>query len=512
MKPKPLILFARLLVLSGMVSLSAAGERTSPKPMVIEVSDVSLPQRLLDAQPAVEILQLGAGDEVEAFSPGVGQEWIVPMVTDWHPFLEAAYLAFSDHRPLALSPDMIWQLLVQMAAEEVHAAPEKYRGLFADHEHGNRTLEVRRDGFTLGALNNDWPGVFSELEQRIVAKVPDSPARDFAHAFSTSTPTEIAARRVVLLKAASPYYQYQVGTLCGIPRIELYGTVDDWRWIREQVAGLRQFNMKRRVAALMPVLDECLAAAEGKANPAFWKSYYKFASESGSSYVSGWINVFFVEENDKLLDVVLDRKFSWVSPPLKKEKYGAVNLPLGLRTRSFKFKGVVDVDFVWQHFDQTIPMRWRAGFMGVSQDRKSLTLRPVIAWQVLRAKLSSEERMAADYLGNLTKLDWFAMESIRNHLIVDSKTGHIRMASPDDDGMNDSHFWKTALPLMVRLEAVNIGAILTFNEPNEERAICEVMLSSPSIKRVFVPPDLDEKCLRILKERQNWKIEVEKEK
>jgi hypothetical protein len=505
--------YTRLLVFSGMVSMIAFGDVAVTKPVMLPVSDVALADKPLEAGPASEILRRGAGDEVEAFSPVDGQEWIAPMQSIGHPFIAAAHRAFADHRPLALSPDMIWLLLVQMAAEEVHAAPEKYRALFADHEHGSRTMEVRRDEFVLGAPQNDWPGVFSELEGKIVAKVPVSPAADFSHAFSTSTPTEIAARRVVLLKAASAYYNYQVGTLCGIPRIELHGTADDWRWIRERVAGLRKFNMERRVKALTPVLDECVAAAEGKANSAFWKSFYKYASESGSSYVSGWINTFFIKENDESLDGVLDPKFSWIAPPEQKGRDGAANFPLAITTSDYSSKGVVDVDFIWDHLGKTFPMRWRAGFMGVAQDRKSMTLKPVIAWQVLRAKLSSEERKAADYLGSLGNIDWFTMRSIKRGLSLDPATGFIRDVRPKLGGPLDGPFWKKAFPMMARLETLSVGAL--FREAvnrAEHKAICEAMLSAPAVKVVVVPKSLDAEFLRILQERKDWKVEVESEK
>lgn len=511
MKPIPQADVSRFLLLSGIVSMITVATGREPRPTVITVCDVPLAERPLQTRPAPEILRRGAGDEVEAFSPVDGLEWIAPIELIGHPFIAAAHRAFADHRPLALSPDMIWQLLVQIAAEEVHAVPEKHRGLFTDHASGGRTLEVRRDDFLLGGTKNDWPGVFAELEGRIVTKTAGSPTECFSHSFSTSSPTEIAARRVVLLKAASPFYNYQVSTLCGIPRIELHGTVDDWRWIRERVADLRQFNMERRCKAVAPILDECVAAAGGKANPVFWKSFYKYASESGSSYVSGWINVFFVGEDDKLLDVVLDPKFTWTAPPEKEESYGAVNLPLAITTRSYKSMGVVDVDFVWQYFERTIPMRWRAGYMGVAQDRQSMTLKPVIAWQVLRAKLSSEERKAADYLSSLEKMSNRAVRAIEHGMALDAETGFIRNVSPARGGPIDSRFWKKALPMMTRLEVLETSPLLRLTMDRAERkAICEAMLSAPTVKVVIVDRQLDPEYLHILEGRKDWRIEVQK--
>ena len=512
MNPRSLLIFGGFLWVFGMASISAGADQAGEKPVEIPVSDVTIANKPLETELATTQMARGAGDKVEAFSPMDGQEWIAPMVSIGHPFIAAAHRAFADHRPLALSPDMIWQLLVQMAAEEVLAAPEKYRGLFAEHDLGSRTMEVRRDDFVSGAPKNDWPGVFSELEGNILAKVPNSPAADFSHAFSTSTPSEIAARRVVLLKAASPYYNYQVGTMCGIPRIELHGTVDDWRWIRERVVGLRHFNMERRVKALMPILDEFLAAADGKANSAFWKSFYKYDSESGSSYISGWINAFFIKEKDELLNVVLDPKFSWMAAPEQATGLGAVNLPLALTTRSYPSKGVVDVDFIWNHLGETIPMRWRAGFIGVAQDRKSLTLKPVIAWQVLRAKMNSEERIAADYLGSLDSIEWAEMRMIKRVLSLDSTTGFIRDVRPKHGGPLDTTFWKKAFPMMTRLKTVHVQEILSNLNGNEDgKAICVAILSAPAVKSLIIPKSFDSELLKILETRKDWKIEVEKE-
>lgn len=487
--------------------MAAAADDAGTKPVMVAVSDVALAEKPLDARPANEILGRGAGDEIEAFSPVNGQEWIAPKLSTGHPFIAAAHMAFAEHRPLALSPDMIWQLLVQMAAEEVLAAPEKHRALFSDHQHGSHAMEVKRDGFLQGNPKNDWPGVFMELESAIVNRDAGSPVADFSHVFSTSTPTEIAARRVVLLRAASPYYNYQVSTMCGIPRIELHGKAEDWRWIRERLDGFRQFNMERRVKALLPVLDECIAAAEGKPHAGIWKSFYKYDSESGTSYVSGWINTFFIKENAEMLDVVLDAKFSWSAPPEESGRDGAVNLPLALTTRSYPSTGVVDVDFIWNHYGETIPMRWRAGFMGVAQDRKSMTLTPVIAWQVLRTKLNIEERKAADYLGSVTDLTRITMRSIHMGLSLDPKTGFIRDVRPKIGGPLDGRFWKKAFPMMTRLETLRVQEIL-FESANhaEYKSICEAMLSAPAVKTVIVPKTLDEDCLRVLQDRKDWKI------
>lgn len=219
--------------------------------------------------------------------------------------------------------------------------------------------------------------------------------------------------------------------------------------------------------------------------------------------------MFFVGEDDKLLDVVLDPGFSWATAKLQAASFGAMNLPLALTTRSYTTKGVVDVDFIWQYFDQTIPMRWRAGFMGVAQDRTSMTLKPVIGWQVLRAKLSSEERIAADYLSGVRRLDWMTLRALERGFAVDPESGFIRDVRPDFGGPIDSRFLKKAFPLMARLTELDVSRVLSMHDDEDEKAVIEAMLAAPAVKVVRVPDHLEPEYLRILQERKDWKIEVE---
>ncbi|MCF7676356.1 MAG: DUF4419 domain-containing protein [Akkermansiaceae bacterium] len=362
------------VLMSVPVALAAVDAAASepPKPRVFAVSEVAKATAALETRPANEVLHQTEGDGFEAAPDFPEQQWAIFETKIRHPFLAAAHLAFAGHRPLALSPDMIWLLLNQLAAAEILKNPEAYRHLFAPHSQGKRTLGVIRNDFAAGSPANDWPGVFAEFEAAIVEQASDPLAGGFSHAFSTSTPCEIAARRVTLLKATSGYYQFHLHTLCGIPEIALHGSSNDWRWIRQHAEDFRKVGMQRRTDALIPVLDQFVVAADGKPDAAFWRSFYKFSSESGSSYVSGWINLFFLDENDKALDQVLAKGFEWAKAPLKREDLGAVNLPLGTRSEAYLSNGVTTQEFVWSYFAETRPMLLRAGFMGISQDLRTL--------------------------------------------------------------------------------------------------------------------------------------------
>lgn len=136
-----------------------------------------------------------------------------------------------------------------------------------------------------------------------------------------------------------------------------------------------------------------------------------------------------------------------------------------------------------------------------------MTLKPMIAWQVLRAKISSEAKVAAEYLGGLTEFDQETLQAIRHGFAIDPQTGFIRDVRPKSGGPLDSQFWKKAFPLMVRLERLDISIFKDIDSPAEKKAVVEAILSAPAVKVVRVPASLDEECLRMLYERKDWKIE-----
>ncbi len=502
----------------GLLATVAATTMTdsfAAPPVVFKVSDCKLAEKPLETKPAREMLGKVVVDELEAHSPVGDEQWVVNGRGPKHPFIMAAHLSFAEHRPLAISPDMIWQLLIQQAANQVHAKPEDYRKLFAKHEYGKRTLSIQRDEFTLGNPNNNWAGVISELEGMVLNNVPDSPAASFGHRFSTSSPTEIASRRVTLLNAASNYYDFHMGSWCGIPRIELHGTAADWRWIQSNAPKLKAFNMDRRLKALEPVFAELVASAEGKANPAFWKSFYKYASESGGPVVSGWINLFFMPANyDALLDAVLKDGFSWTAePPPAKHKHDPRHFAIRLPIRSYRLDGTTAVDFIWDYQGETKPMFIKAGFMGVEQDPKTGTLKPAMGWQVIHTKCTAEERAAIDYLSRLQTLSYSSCSAISDVIGYDAQEGSVVMSAKKRELYTDPRMWKKAIPLMHNLKYVDLDCVLELVEDSKDQdEICKAFLSAKSVKIIEIGIYGNKSRLNMLRSRKDWEVRLPKKR
>jgi hypothetical protein len=177
-------------------------------------------------------------------------------------------------------------------------------------------------------------------------------------------------------------------TLCGIPSITLLGTVEDWRAIRRRAEVLAEFDLGSWVAALLPVLDEFVAAAEGNAKIRFWRSIYKEDGQSGGPYITGWINVLFPYLDQRQYDERYQERSTvaprpnrwateWKSGGKRLEGPTVTTLPRGMSL----------APFTWEYLGTELPMMFRGGFCGITQDPQTMAVRPVIGWVVHRAAI-----------------------------------------------------------------------------------------------------------------------------
>ena len=90
--------------------------------------------------------------------------------------------------------------------------------------------------------------------------------------------------------------------MCGIPWIELLGTVDDWKKIRANAEIMRNFDVEGKMTEwlkdLTPVLDEFVNAAEGRVDRAFRGSVSTLGGGSSGSFptgtfIMGWVRAFY---------------------------------------------------------------------------------------------------------------------------------------------------------------------------------------------------------------------------
>jgi len=338
-------------------------------------------------QAATEFL----GGQVESCSQYRGQ-----LVADvrFHPLIEALHRAFATHRPVCLSPDIIWLTLTQGLAYHVNANAEQLRHHFVRHD-GKAKISVRRDDFAKGSPENPWPEVFNEFSAAIQDHIGDAHGLIVAN-FSTTGPVERVASEVVLMDAMQAYFTYEVRTLCGIPSITLEGTQDDWQLVAHRARGFRCFGLDWWVAALEPLLTQFVAAASGKVDQEFWDSIYKWHGQNGSGqepFVSGWVLKLFpylnpVDKGDFSFQAMPAQSLCrnpWMTCPPSRGNGPAPDRFPHLPARA---------PFLWNYFETEYEMEFIGGLIGITQDAQTLCLRPEVGWAVWDTGAEERKRKA----------------------------------------------------------------------------------------------------------------------
>lgn len=289
-----------------------------------------------------------------------------------HPLIAALHGAFCSHRPLSLSPDIVWLTITQGLAIHINENAEQLRREFVAHD-SQLKITVRRDDFVKGSPENPWPEVFSAFSAQVREHIGD--AYDLIVAdFSTTGTVERAASEVVLLDAMQSYFSFEMHTLCGIPAITLEGTVDDWESIASRVQEFARFGLSWWVDALRPILKRFVQAADGEVDQSFWESIYKYQGprDSGSPHVSGWATTLFTylcHFNGSY------RRNHWVDDG---PSHGGPSREAFPNTTA-------KAPFKWLYLGSEYDMEFIGGLIGVSQEPQTLTLRPEIGWAVLPA-------------------------------------------------------------------------------------------------------------------------------
>jgi len=235
----------------------------------------------------------GGRSTIEAMSPA--PEGTVAVFTRQNLFAKAVHAAFFGHHPLVLSPDVIWTTIAQGLAHHVDQNAEELRKQFVMHD-GKMQLEITRPSFVKGSPNNNWPDVFPEFSELIKKNSLPGTTELLENNFTTTGPVEKVVSHITLMDAVQHYFTYSMACGCGFPSITLSGTPADWEQIRNKATQLKKYDLDWWLSALLPALDQFVAAAHGQPDLDFWMSLCHI--NVGLSFpryepLTGWVQVFF---------------------------------------------------------------------------------------------------------------------------------------------------------------------------------------------------------------------------
>lgn len=287
-------------------------------------------------------------------------------------FFKTIVRAYAEHRPLVLSPDMIWVLISQGFARYVNAHPEQLRDQLVNHS-GKMDLVVQSDKDLLSE-DADWEKMMGDFTAQINENTKGDIAKTITADFSTTGITERITSQITLMETMKSYFDYVVHYIaCGIPSVTLTGTPQDWQKVLEKTQKLEKYAVGPWTKSLVPILTEFVKASEGKADQAFWQGMVKKhrvdkLAGGGCDFreptkLDGWILKFFPDENGQTLDQV---------PHTHKMPSERVYV-------DFKYQVISPVDGT---VIADTPLQFVAGFIGTEVDTLTHALKPKMGWVV----------------------------------------------------------------------------------------------------------------------------------
>ena len=282
--------------------------------------------------------------------------------------------AYRDHRPLVLSPDMIWITICQGFARYMSAHSEEVRPLLVDHE-GKMTLQMQIKS-PMQPESFDWPKSVDYFSDEIRQNTKNDIVETITANFSTTDQTSRIASEITLMDCVKDYFDYEIFyAACGIPYITITGTADDWRLVLEKTTQLSQFGLQKWVSKLEPVLNQFIRAAEGKPSRHFWRCIVQYIAvdefrapgcapgdDTPITEIDGWILKLFPDENGKVKS-----SLPWTK-----------NMPPSQVCVPFKYK---EIDFTGA-VTKELDMEFIAGIFGFTVNKITGAFTPKIGWAV----------------------------------------------------------------------------------------------------------------------------------
>lgn len=304
--------------------------------------------------------------------------------------------AYADHRPIVLSPDIIWNLIAQGFCQHVNNNPEALRDRIVYHEKGKIELTITTNE-ELHSPNVKWDELLDVFDKQIAESTKDNLADVMRADFSTTDKTARIVSQMTLMSSVKAFFDYSViYATCGIPSITLEGTPEDWLKVRNKAIQLRKYDLDLDwwLIDLIPILKEFFQASQGNVHKAFWRNIVK--KDRPEEFVGGGC--------------------SWGDRPTELDGWFLKLMPYdrkGKRTPnkvSYEYDDmpsqVINVDFMYKNLETntTTPMEMLCGFVGIEVDSTTNAMRPKLGWMVCEKDKQLEIESLTKYPVILTEI------------------------------------------------------------------------------------------------------------
>ena len=155
-----------------------------------------------------------------------------------HPVLTSYYLAFLDHYPIVLSPDILWMLILEGFSYHVRLNHKRLREKFVkNNQNKNKiivTQEANGDSHINDVTSQRWGDIFKGFIEQSKEKIDGTVLHLFTPYFSTTTDDIEYSSQIAIISIVSPFVKFIKSFRpkpacggCGFPYINLQGTLQD---------------------------------------------------------------------------------------------------------------------------------------------------------------------------------------------------------------------------------------------------------------------------------------------
>ena len=121
---------------------------------------------------------------------------------------------------------------------------KEVRKFFVNHE-GKEPIKIEIG--SIADLGASW--LYEAFSENIRQRIKTPGYVDAMEAnFSTTGPDQLVSSRVMIMSSLEKYFEYKVELLCGIPGVEMTGTLEDWEVMLQKFRDLENL--------LAPILEE----------------------------------------------------------------------------------------------------------------------------------------------------------------------------------------------------------------------------------------------------------------
>ena len=304
--------------------------------------------------------------------------------------IQGLIVAYKNHYPITVSPDMIWLLFLQGYSRFMEKYHDFVRNNYVNFEN-KKTIKVARFEMILEkATKEDWQDIIDEFTKKIKDNVGGNIISSLESNFSTTSKISLTTSQVSIMSAMKNYFTYKCSTGgCGISSITLEGSLEDWQKIKSK---LEFFSKKEMcllwwIKHLIPIIDKIIMTKSyynqnntiNEEIRNFWKDMIRFKKGENydPNYINGWIIKFIPNYNEKKPQLYEELKENDVPDQI-------ISCPLELTALNLnRTKTIYKCSLA-------------SGFFGMVQDEYTFNVKPVIGYAVVveekqTSKLTDEE-------------------------------------------------------------------------------------------------------------------------